>query len=80
MLWGTYKATCRRNGTFSGASGPRDFNQELLEPVSRQVATGWERAFQRRVPGILTGFGDSSRRLLTGFHEAAVARASERRM
>ncbi|KAG7055961.1 tat pathway signal sequence [Colletotrichum scovillei] len=39
MFWATYKATCRRSGVYSGASGPRDFNAELLEPISRQLAS-----------------------------------------
>ncbi|KXH59773.1 hypothetical protein CSAL01_06422 [Colletotrichum salicis] len=45
MFWATYKATCRRAGVYTGAFGPRDFNAELLEPISRQLASGWERAF-----------------------------------
>jgi hypothetical protein len=40
MYWATYKATVRRNGVYSGASGPRDFNSELFDPVSRNLATG----------------------------------------
>jgi len=79
LCWSTYKATCRRNGVFNGTAGHRDFNEELFEPVSRQIATGWERAFQRRVPGILACFAAKSRNLLNGFHTAAVARAKERR-
>ncbi|KAM7187037.1 hypothetical protein V8F33_011456 [Rhypophila sp. PSN 637] len=56
MFWATYKATCRRNGVFSCASGPRDFNAELFEPISVHLASGWERAFQRRLPPILDNF------------------------
>lgn len=40
MYWATYKATVRRQGVYSGASGPRDFNQELFDPISRDLATG----------------------------------------
>lgn len=29
LYWATYKATCRRNGLFQGASGLEDFNGEL---------------------------------------------------
>ncbi|KAK4192432.1 hypothetical protein QBC35DRAFT_483760 [Podospora australis] len=36
LLWATYKATCRRSGVFTGSAGPRDFNQELFEPISRR--------------------------------------------
>ncbi|KAF4889455.1 Nuclear GTPase SLIP-GC [Colletotrichum fructicola] len=53
MFWATYKATCCRSGVYAGASGPRDFNAELFEPISKQLATGWERAFQRRLPQAL---------------------------
>lgn len=40
LYWATYKATVRRQGVYSGASGPRDFNQELFEPISKDLATG----------------------------------------
>ena len=74
----TYKATVRRNGVFSGASGPRDFNAELFDPISRNLATGWERAFQRRMPAILSSFATKSKKLLSDFHQAARARAIQR--
>ncbi|KAF6824031.1 tat pathway signal sequence [Colletotrichum musicola] len=78
MFWATYKATCRRSGVYSGASGPRDFNAELFEPISRQLATGWERAFQRRIPQALEGFAMSARGLLDNFHRGAIARSEQR--
>ncbi|KAK7739253.1 hypothetical protein SLS62_011259 [Diatrype stigma] len=78
LYWATYKATVRRNGVFSGASGARDFNAELFDPISRNLANGWERTFQRRLPGILTGFASKTKNLLKDFHEAARARAMQR--
>ncbi|KAI0396243.1 hypothetical protein F5Y17DRAFT_420083 [Xylariaceae sp. FL0594] len=69
LLWATYKATVRRNGAFSGASGPRDFNQELFDPISRKLANGWESAFQRNLPAVLTAFGRASAAELKRFHE-----------
>lgn len=78
LFWATYKATVRRQGVYSGASGPRDFNQELFDPISRNLATGWERAFQRRLPGILTDFSRKASVKLRDFHEAARARAEQR--
>lgn len=45
LVWSTYKATVRREGEFSGASGPRDFNADLFKPISVRLASGWERAF-----------------------------------
>jgi hypothetical protein len=78
LLWATYKATVRRNGVYSGASGPRDFNQELFDPISRNLATGWERAFQRRLPAILESFAKEATIKLQQFHQAAKARAEQR--
>ncbi|EQB52846.1 hypothetical protein CGLO_07495 [Colletotrichum gloeosporioides Cg-14] len=62
MLWATYKATCRRSGVYAGASGPRDFNAELFELISKQLATGWESAFERRLP---YGLHSDAQRLAT---------------
>ncbi|KAI8234419.1 Nuclear GTPase SLIP-GC [Colletotrichum sp. SAR 10_96] len=78
MFWATYKATCGRSGVYAGASGPRDFNAELFEPISKQLATGWERAFQRRLPQALEGFAMSARLLLDTFHRGAIARSQQR--
>ncbi|GKT85786.1 tat pathway signal sequence [Colletotrichum tofieldiae] len=78
MLWATYKATCRRAGVYAGTFGRRDFNAELLEPISRQLATGWERAFQRRLPQVLEGFAMSARLLLEKFHSNAISHSRER--
>lgn len=68
LLWATYKATCRRSGVYSGASGPRDFNAELLEPIIKQLATVWERVFLRRLPQVLENFAEVARLLLENFH------------
>ncbi|KAK3687321.1 hypothetical protein B0T22DRAFT_497814 [Podospora appendiculata] len=78
LLWATYKATCRRNGVYSGASGPRDFNAELFEPISKHLAGNWERAFQRRLPAALDGLSRSVNSLLNSFHREATAKALER--
>ncbi|KAK4109597.1 hypothetical protein N656DRAFT_839036 [Canariomyces notabilis] len=78
LVWSTYKATCRRNGVFHGASGPRDFNEELFAPISRHLATGWERAFQRRLPSCFDDFIRTTRALLETFHREATERAKER--
>ncbi|KAL2196856.1 hypothetical protein P885DRAFT_69332 [Corynascus similis CBS 632.67] len=78
LLWATYKATCRRNGVFSGASGPHDFNEELFSPISKHLANGWERAFQRRLPSALDSFLRAIRVYLEKFHREATERARER--
>ena len=63
---------------FTGASGPRDFNAELFEPISKQLASGWERAFQRRLPSSLDGFARTTKLLLETFHREATLRTQER--
>ncbi|KAI0432051.1 hypothetical protein F5Y09DRAFT_302853 [Xylaria sp. FL1042] len=80
LYWATYKATVRRQGVYSGASGPRDFNQDLFDPISRSLATGWERTFQRRLPSILNLFAKEVAKKLKHFHETAKARAEQRRI
>ncbi|KAI1302789.1 hypothetical protein F5Y03DRAFT_396306 [Xylaria venustula] len=80
LFWATYKATCRRQGVYCGAAGPRDFNQELFDPISRNLATGWERAFQRRIPSILNVFAKEVADKLRHFHQTAKARAEQRRI
>ncbi|KAI0456489.1 hypothetical protein F5B21DRAFT_467908 [Xylaria acuta] len=77
LFWATYKATVRRQGVYSGASGPRDFNQDLFDPISRNLATGWERAFQHRLPALLKSFADEATAKLQQFHQTAKARAEQ---
>ncbi|KAK3307526.1 uncharacterized protein B0T15DRAFT_530475 [Chaetomium strumarium] len=79
LLWATYKATCRRLGVYHGASGFRDFNDELFSPISRPLASGWERAFQRRLPSSFDNFLRILRTHLDSFHREATERARERR-
>ncbi|KAK5634142.1 hypothetical protein RRF57_009856 [Xylaria bambusicola] len=78
LFWATYKATVRRQGVYCGASGPRDFNEELFDPISRRLATGWERAFQRCLPRILKAFAKEAVDELKQFHQTVKARAEER--
>ncbi|KAI0148196.1 hypothetical protein F4776DRAFT_606585 [Hypoxylon sp. NC0597] len=78
LAWATYKATVRRNGVYCGAAGPRDFNQELFDPVSRNLATGWERAFQHRLPTVMKEFAEKTKKQLREFHDAVQARAQDR--
>ncbi|KAI1074397.1 hypothetical protein F5B20DRAFT_586283 [Whalleya microplaca] len=73
LHWATYKATVRRNGAFR-----TDFNEALFSPISRNLATSWERAFQRRLPAVLDGFASKTQKLLGGFHKAAKERAEQR--
>ncbi|KAK3954249.1 hypothetical protein QBC32DRAFT_384967 [Pseudoneurospora amorphoporcata] len=78
LLWSTYRATCRRNGVWAGASGLRDFNAELIEPIHTPLSTTWERTFQRRLPAVLTNFAKSTKLLLETFHREATMRTQQR--
>ncbi|TLD13539.1 uncharacterized protein PgNI_04082 [Pyricularia grisea] len=50
MHWISYRATIRRNGCYNGATGSKDFNSELLEPIIASLASAWEETFLRRIP------------------------------
>ncbi|KAK8038081.1 hypothetical protein PG994_014848 [Apiospora phragmitis] len=80
LLWATYKATVRRQGVYAGAAGPRDFNRELFEPISRSLASGWERAFQRRLPSILRELTKKLSQKLDDFHQTMLQRAQQSQM
>jgi hypothetical protein len=51
---------------------------DLFDPISRYLATGWERVFQRCLPEILSEFATTSHEHLETFHQAALQRANER--
>lgn len=73
LFWATYKATVRRSGVFAGASGEKDFNAELFEPIINNLAGNWERTFQRRLPSALQAFARTCKEIIKGFHDAAIA-------
>lgn len=58
--------------------GHRDFNSELTEPLLKQLASAWEKAFQRRLPHILQTFKRSATTVLKQFHSAVEARTREK--
>lgn len=71
LVWASYKAVVRRDGVFqSAAAGHRDFNADLVSPIKIKLATGWERAFQVRLPKAVDTYIKNSSTLLHGFHEA----------
>ncbi|KAI2638238.1 hypothetical protein GGS21DRAFT_510278 [Xylaria nigripes] len=78
LAWSTYKATVRRMGVYGGASGHRDFNQDLFDPIFRSLANSWEQAFQYQLPAVLGGFAKETAEKLEQFHLAAKARAQSR--
>jgi hypothetical protein len=75
--WSTYKAICRRNGVFTNGSGGHDFNGQLAEPLLKHLGTGWEKAFQRRLPATLNAFTTNAERLLLDFHGAMHTHAQQ---
>lgn len=78
LIWTTYKATCKRFGVFTGSSGSRDFNAELFDPISKNLASGWERAFQRRLPSCLDKFARNVKSVIEAFHHEAIRVTQER--
>ncbi|KAF2878206.1 hypothetical protein BDV95DRAFT_479698 [Massariosphaeria phaeospora] len=78
LFWGTYKALVRRDGIYTSASaGHRDFNAELVSPITKRLATGWERAFQHRLPKAFQVYTKDSGQILHEFHSRVEERARE---
>ncbi|PVH98719.1 hypothetical protein DM02DRAFT_719195 [Periconia macrospinosa] len=78
LLYMTYKAVCRRAGVYhSPAAGHRDFNGELTDPIIKPLASGWERAFQNRLPKALTEYTNASCIVLHKFHETIETHAHQ---
>jgi len=76
LAWGTYKAIVRRDGKYQSASAVfRDFNADLVNPIIKKLATGWERAFHNRLPKVFDAFVRDSGKLLHNFHQAVEERA-----
>lgn len=69
MVWASYKATCRRDGYWTGKFGGKDFNAELFEPIDQRLAARWERAFQDRIPGKLKAFIKVCKVVMDKFHD-----------
>ncbi|KAF9875594.1 hypothetical protein CkaCkLH20_06975 [Colletotrichum karsti] len=65
----TYRATCRRRGTFKGAAGPRDFNEDLLKPMKDIIAGYWDQTFNKRFPELLDHLASTFARLIGAFHD-----------
>ncbi|PCG92705.1 Hypothetical protein PENO1_087350 [Penicillium occitanis (nom. inval.)] len=69
FYWSTYKALCRRDGVYANAQGPHNWNAELIEPIMKAVAPGWEKIFSRRVHTIFNNAGSEIANLLKKFHD-----------
>ncbi|KAI9669298.1 MAG: hypothetical protein M1831_000333 [Alyxoria varia] len=76
LHWSTYKAVCRRYGVYSnGKRGPQEWNAKLAEPILKQIASGWERAFSRRVHAVMKDYVKDGNKLIKDFHNSVAARA-----
>jgi hypothetical protein len=76
LVFQSYKAVVRRDGVYhSAAAGHRDFNSDLVDPIIKRLATGWERAFQIRLPKAFDTYIGNSSKLLHKFHEYIEERA-----
>ncbi|KAK9781876.1 putative Dynamin N-terminal domain-containing protein [Seiridium cardinale] len=76
--WNTYVATCRRDGSFHGKAGHRNFNEELISPLKQALVHSWERVFARRIPQALDKFPAASKEFLEKFHENVKGRIQEK--
>ncbi|EUC38565.1 hypothetical protein COCCADRAFT_22151 [Bipolaris zeicola 26-R-13] len=71
LHWGSYKAVVRRAGVYhSPAAGKRDFNLDLVKPITKRLSTGWERTFQKRLPKALNSHIHKLNKLLIKAHKA----------
>ncbi|KAL5424202.1 hypothetical protein PMIN06_005395 [Paraphaeosphaeria minitans] len=76
LQYHTYKAIVRRGGVFQSPTvGLRDMNEELLDPLIRQLATRWESACQQLLPQAFETYTKNSANVLHAFHARIEERA-----
>jgi len=68
----TYKAVCRRGGSFAARSGYLDFNADLVDVLKASLKESWPRVFFRQVPKALERSQTEHSRALEVFHSAAL--------
>jgi len=73
----TYKGICRRDGVYSNAQGPHDWNGQLIGPLMKHLSSGWEKTFTRRIPAVLDNLVKNSGNLLRTFHSDVHSRATK---
>ena len=79
LPWPTYLAVVRRHGVFRSLSaGHRDFNADLVDPILKHLANGWERAFQSRLPKAFCAYAANFGGLLHTFHGSVERQADEK--
>ncbi|KAI0527772.1 hypothetical protein F5B22DRAFT_3364 [Xylaria bambusicola] len=70
----TYKATVRRNGVFSGKSGPRNFNEDLAAPLLQHLGNQWDITFTKKIPEALVAHTKACQRLQDEYHDLIKSR------
>ncbi|KAI8635076.1 hypothetical protein F5Y19DRAFT_470125 [Xylariaceae sp. FL1651] len=68
----SYKATCRRNGVFSGNLGPRDFNRDLAAPLLQSLSSVWEITFSKKIPDALNTLVKIAQKPLQSFNSRII--------
>ncbi|KIW81930.1 hypothetical protein Z517_04956 [Fonsecaea pedrosoi CBS 271.37] len=69
LHWSTYRAVVRRDGCFTNHRGCHNFNEQLIEPLIRQLARPWEYVFSRSLPIIFRQLPLIVANRITVFHE-----------
>lgn len=75
ILFSTYKATCRRHGSKTKSEKSRDFNEDILEPYLKKIATDWDQAFGHLIPTALDRLVAAFGQGLREFHSTMSSRA-----
>ena len=60
---------------FTSFAVPYDLNSQLAEPLIKNLASNWERAFSGKLPKVLRDLNGKLSRLLTTFHAEVNASA-----
>jgi hypothetical protein len=63
---------------FTNDKGHHNLNAQLSDPMTRPLATPWEKAFAKELPGVLHVFAGKSKSLLAKFQEDIEARNLEK--
>ncbi|KAK5631980.1 hypothetical protein RRF57_007694 [Xylaria bambusicola] len=73
-----YKATLRRNGVFSGKSGPRNFNEDLAAPLLRHLSNQWDITFTKKIPDALAAHIMTCQQYQDDFHDLIGSRIQKK--
>ncbi|KAK3953311.1 hypothetical protein QBC32DRAFT_234854 [Pseudoneurospora amorphoporcata] len=69
IAFSTYRATCVRDGKYTGPSGTTDFNEDLCLPLMKHIARPWERIFSHSIPDIIESLGQDLSQCLSEFQD-----------